>query len=41
MIDCSECDNIVEIDETPNQDGTRSMVRCKSCGYEIYLNSNA
>jgi hypothetical protein len=38
MIDCPNCDsNVMEIDETPNIDGTRSFVRCKVCGFDIHF----
>ena len=38
MIDCPNCEmNVIEVDDTPNIDGTTSFVRCKVCKFNITL----
>lgn len=32
--------HVMEVDETPNADGTDSFVTCLVCGHNIFLNDN-
>lgn len=38
MVECDRCQsNVIEVDDTPNFDGARSIAHCMVCGNDITL----